>query len=351
MRPVALLLPGRLKARTGGTLYDRRIVDGLRAIGWHVDVHELDESFPHPTPEALASAARILDGLTEGTIALVDSLALGVMPALLEHAASRVTIVALMHLPLASNPALDRESAARFAADEGRALSTARRVIVTGAVTLDWLAQYAVAADRLALVEPGTDRAPLARGSQDGAVQLLTAATLNPGKGHELLLRALAAVPPSDWRLTCAGSLARDPATADRVRATARALGLLDRVRFAGDLHAQALQVCYDESDVFVLATLGETYGMAVAEALARGLPVVSTRTGAIPALVGDHAGLIVEVGDEPALARALERVITDASLRARLAAGARAVRETLPTWEDASVRMAQVLQELDRHG
>ena len=54
----------------------------------------------------------------------------------------------------------------------------------------------------------------------------------------------------------------------------------------------------YDRTDVFVLATLRETYGMAVAEALAHGLPVVSTSTGAIPALVGTDAGLLVAPGD-----------------------------------------------------
>ena len=90
--------------------------------------------------------------------------------------------------------------------------------------------------------------------------------------------------------------LARDPATADRVRAMIRTLGLVDRVTLVGDLDAPRLsgvttaQTCSH-------ATLQETYGMAVAEALARGLPVVSTTTGEISALVGDDAGLLVRLG------------------------------------------------------
>ena len=98
-----------------------------------------------------------------------------------------------------------------------------------------------------------------------------------------------------------------------------------------GELDASALEDFYDRSDLFVLATLRETYGMAVAEALAHGLPVVSTRTGAIPDLVGSDAGLLVPPGDVQALTDALSRVIGDADLRARLAAGARDVRPTLP--------------------
>ena len=72
----------------------------------------------------------------------------------------------------------------------------------------------------------------------------------------------------------------------------------MDRVSLAGDLDAPRLSDCYDRADVFVLATLQETYGMAVAEALAHGLPVVSTTTGAIPALVGDDAGSLVPPGE-----------------------------------------------------
>ena len=106
-----------------------------------------------------------------------------------------------------------------------------------------------------------------------------------------MLLEALSAVPCRKWRLTCAGSLTRDPATAERVRATVARLGLEDRVSLVGDVDGDALAACYDSADVFVLATRQETYGMAVAEALAHGLPVVATTTGAIPELIGEERG------------------------------------------------------------
>ncbi|HWF85573.1 MAG TPA: glycosyltransferase, partial [Vicinamibacterales bacterium] len=157
--------------------------------------------------------------------------------------------------------------------------------------------------------------------------------------------RALAAVGRDNWRLTCAGSLDRHPQTVLRLRATLRELGLEDRVSLVGDLDAAALAACYDDADVFVLATLQETYGMAVAEALARGLPVVSTSTGAIPELVGHDAGLIVPAGDIEALTAALSQVVDNPHLRARLAEGARRVRDGLPTWEDAVGKMAEALE------
>ena len=120
--------------------------------------------------------------------------------------------------------------------------------------------------------------------------------------------------------------------------------GLDDRIVLTGELDAPGLDALYDRADLFVLPTLHETYGMAVAEALARGVPVVGTRTGAIPELVGDDAGILVPPGDEKAFTDALRAVITDPGLRTRLAAGARRRRDRLPSWEDAVRKMSEAL-------
>src|SRR5207344_1674057 len=122
----------------------------------------------------------------------------------------------------------------------------------------------------------------------------------------------------------------------------ARRAGLETRVSFAGERGRAALDVLYDAADVFVLSTWYEGYGMAVAEALARGLPVVSTATGAIGDLVGADAGLLVPAGDVAALTDALSSIVGDAGLRARLAAGARGVRQRLPSWDNAAAAWAQ---------
>ena len=361
MPPVVLVVPGRLDARTGGSIYDRRVVEGLRKRGWFVEVLELDASFPYPTAASLAHADRALAAVRSGTIAIVDGLALGAMPDLIAREASRLRIAALVHLPLAATVGLGRNTAARFRKAERLALGAAALIVVTGRATLPLIARYKLAPDRVVVVEPGTDGAPLARGSggnRAGAgagrtrpLELLSVATVHPGKGHDMLLEALAAVPCQSWRLTCAGSLTRHPKTADRVRAMVKDLGLEDRVSLVGDLGGPALAACYDVADVFVLATRQETYGMAVAEALARGLPVVATMTGAIPELVGDGAGLLVPVGDTQALVEALSRVLDDADLRASLAESARRVRHRLPDWDETSGHMAAALDWLAAHG
>jgi glycosyltransferase involved in cell wall biosynthesis len=349
-KSVVLVVPGRLDTLTGGYGYDRRIVAGLAARGWTVTVRELHDSFPFPTPEARAEARSVLASIGDGALVLLDGLAFGVLPDEAEREAGRLRLVALVHHPLAAEAGLSVADANALEADERRALATVQRVVVTSRRTAAALAPYGVGQDRISVVEPGTDPAPLAVGSTGGPLHLLCVASLVPRKGHDVLFRALASIPCRGWRLTCVGSLDRPGAMAERLRTLARTLGLEDHITLAGEADGARLETHYASADVFVLPTLYEGYGMVVAEALAHGLPVVSTHTGAIAELVGDQAGILVSPGDVKALANALSQVLVNDNdgdavrVRERLARGARQVRDTLPTWDEAVRKMDDVL-------
>jgi glycosyltransferase involved in cell wall biosynthesis len=357
-RSLIVVVPGDLETRTGGYGYDRRIVAGLRERGWQLELRSLDDTFPFPTGAARQEAARTLAAIADGATVLVDGLALGALPDEAERERGRLNLLALVHHPLAEETGLDPSTARALEESERRALAAVRSVVVTGEATAALLEQrYGVGPERIAVVRPGTDRAPLARGSapmsaddpEPRELTMLCVATLTPRKGHEILFRALASLPHRRWRLRCAGSLDRDRARVGQLIELLRGEGLEDRVDLLGDLDVDRLAVEYDRSDLFVLSTLYEGFGMAVAEALARGLPVVSTATGNIPALVGDEAGILVAPGDLVGFAGALSRVAGDPALRRRLAAGARRVRERLPTWDDSVAAMARLLETVPR--
>lgn len=344
MGHIVFLVPGRLDAKTGGCIYDRRIVQELRALGWSADVQEIDGSFPNPTSQALVDAAGVLAAIADETIVVIDGLAFGAMPAEAAREAARLRLVALIHHPLAAETGRSPEAVARLTDSETRSLACARAVIVTSRATARALAEYGVTADRIAIVEPGTDRVPRAKGSAGAVVQLLCVASLTPRKGHETLFRALATMTDLRWHLTCVGSLDRDGATVTALRAQLRMDGLEDRVSLVGEADEAGLAAYYDGADVFVLPTEYEGYGMAIAEALARGLPVISTPTGAIPDLVKDGAGVLVPPGDVRALSAALSDIVRDASLRARASRAAILVRDRLPSWKVAALHMDDAL-------
>jgi glycosyltransferase involved in cell wall biosynthesis len=273
------------------------------------------------------------------------------MPQLIELHARRLVIIALIHMPLASEFGIAPAVAECRRRQERCALQFVRHVIVTGRSTERALAEEGVDPSFLSVVEPGvlmpTARRPRALAG-DGAVKMLCVATVQEGKGHELLIDALAPLAHIPWHLQCIGSLTRSPVTVQRLTDRLQSLGLAERVALVGELPHAALSELYLAADLFVLPTLRESYGMAVAESLAHGLPVISTRTGAIPELVG-AAGLLMEPGDRDSLHAALERTLTDSALRALLRAAALAASRRLTPWPQACERMAQILDRVYR--
>lgn len=176
---------------------------------------------------------------------------------------------------------------------------------------------------------------------------LLCVGTLTPRKGHALLLQALSRVRELDWRLVCIGSMTRDPATTWQVVRAVTDLGLQERVRFIGEQDEAGVGFWYARADLFVLASYHEGYGMVLAEALARGLPVVATRAGAVADTVPDDAGLLVPPGDADALAEMLWRVLCEPGLHANLKKGAQAARARLPVWPAVAEAFAAELRRV----
>ena len=345
---VRFLVPGPLDQRTGGYLFDRHVVEGMRACGRKVDVVELPGRFPAPDALARESCEASLERLPDAAVAAVDGLALAGFSRCLRRHARRLAIVGFVHHPLALETGLRRAEAARYAALEARLWPLLRGVICPSATTARAIETAGIEAQRIAVAPPGTARPAAALRRSGGAtVRLLAVGTLTARKGHALLIEALAQLRDSAWTLVCAGSLERDAQAATRVRAAIAAHGLADRVRLAGELSSRELAREYEAADMFVLPSFHEGYGMAFAEALIHGLPIVATTAGAIPETVPAKAALFVPPGDVTTLRAALARAIHDDQLRARLAAGAAEAGAALPTWPQAVAHWAATLDRL----
>lgn len=343
------VVPGPLEQLTGGYVYDARMVEGLRTRGRRVRVHNLAGTFPDPDAVARAALRDVLASLPEGAPVVVDGLAMGGLPEVLEEQASRLRVLSLLHHPLAEETGLPDGLAARFRASERRALAACAGVVVSSAFTARALVAYGVAPERVRVVVPGTDRAPLAVGPQPGEPPaLLCVASVTPRKGHDVLVAALERTLDVAWTCICAGSLERDRAHADSVLHRAAHAGLSGRIDFVGERHGEALAALYHNASVFVLPSHYEGYGMVLADALVRGLPVVSTRGGAIPFTVPADAGILVEPGDAVAFAHALRTMLDpDTGLREERASAAARHGAALPTWEQAAAAFASAVDEL----
>ncbi|MFK3979074.1 glycosyltransferase family 4 protein [Micromonospora sp. NPDC050397] len=327
---------------SGGNSYDRRVLRGLAGSGWSVREHPVPGAWPRPDATERAGLDRVLAGVPDGAVVLVDGLVASAVPEVLVPQAERLRLVVLVHMPLGDESADQR-------AAEGTALAAATAVVTTSEWTRRRLRDlYALPADRLHVALPGVEPAPVAAGSAAGS-ELLCVAAVTPHKGHDVLAAALATLTELTWDCVCVGALTRDPGFVAGLRRQMSGDGIADRVRLAGPRTGDALDAAYARADLLVLPSHGETYGMVVTEALARGIPVLATSAQGLPEALGrapdgSLPGLLVPPGDPPALAGALRRWLGDGDLRRRLRRSARDRRTTLTGWEKTVKRVADVL-------
>ena len=347
---------------TGGWVYNERLLDGLARLGWRVHRLTLPAGFPNPTVAARAEAAAAFRAIADGALVLVDQLCLGVLPEVAKAEAQRLLLVMIVHHPLALEDVRAHDASHAYAQSERTALQHVSAAIATSPNTARILAaDYAVDDDRIIVAVPGIDRTPLSSrclspgsnhqrtleqadrwipGTRPGmtspghSINLLSVGAVVPRKDHGALIAALAGLPHLPWRLVIVGNTTRAPAHLARIRTRIAASGLSSRIKLTGELTARALARRWQTADLYVAASRHEGYGMAIAEALARGLPVVTTRAGAVGQWIGHRGAIVVPDGNTAQLRAALARILSQPALRTELRRGAVARRRALPTWQ-----------------
>lgn len=340
-----LAFPGELSTPTGGYAYDRAVLAALPGAGVETVPLSLPAGFPFPGPRQVRGALDLLARVPADHILLIDGLALGALPPAdigrLPHAR-----VALVHHPLALEAGLDAAQSRHLAINERAVLAACGAVVCTSPGTGRTLvSDYGVDPARLTVALPGTRPAP--RVAADGdPPRLLAVGSLIPRKGYETLVAALATLTDLDWSLDVIGGLDFDPAHVARVRGAIAQAGLGDRIRLLGASSPQDLETAYGGADLFVHPSHYEGYGMVLAEALRRGLPVVCTTGGAAAETVPDGAGIKVPPGESGALAEGLRPLIADRAARRRLADAAFRAGQALPGWEETARAIAGALSQ-----
>jgi glycosyltransferase involved in cell wall biosynthesis len=336
IKNIIFAYPGDITTPTGGYIYDAKIIAGLRDVGVKITALSLGEGFPYPCPDTHQNATQILADAAPNTTLIVDGLALGILPEAAQIIAECGRLIALVHHPLALETGVSEQDAAAFKTSETLALSFAHQIIVTSPTTAKILhTHYNVDENRLHVALPGVEPAVFSQGSKGKTTQLLSVAAISQRKGFDVLIAALDSLKSLDWHLTIAGDLTRSPDITAKLMQQVSNAGLNDRITFLGSVHQSQLTSLYTKVDIFVLASRYEGYGMAYAEGLAHGLPIIGTTGGAISDVVPQNAGILVPPETIEPLAEALRSLIQDKTARANYAAGARQAAAQLPRWSD----------------
>ena len=355
LRTVHFVMPGGVDdpaAPSGGNAYDRRVSLDLPGFGWQVHKHAVDGEWPRPAAAARAELARVLRELPDGAAVLMDGIVACGVPEIVVPEADRLSLAVLVHLPLGDETGLEAAVAAELDEKEPTVLRAVSAVIGTSEWAVRRLvSHHGLAPERVHVATPGADIAPLASGT-DGVSRLLCVATLTPRKGQHRLIEALAAAADLPWTCECVGGFGNDPEYVDHLRDLIKRHGLQDRLHLAGPRAGAALDATYASADLMVLMSYAETYGMAVTEALARGIPVLATDVGGLPEAVGRAPdggvpGILVPPEAPAALAAELRGWFGEADVRRRLKAAARGRRAALDGWATTARSLAGVLTRL----
>lgn len=321
-----LVVPPDVDTPTGGNVYDLAVAAALLDDGDEVDIVRC-------APSALeAVLRRPWSGHT-----VVDGLLACPLPQIV--AATRVGV--LVHMPLGLQSGLEPDQATRLDELEGEALRAASQVIATSHWCVQYLAEQHGVHDA-AVAPPGVVSASLSEGSDPPLITQLAA--LVPHKNQLGVVAALRAVQDLPWQARLTGAVDRDPDYATAVRDAVTDAGLSTRIDITGPMPRDE---AWTGTDLALLPSLVESYGMVVTEALARGIPAVVSEGGPVEALgvtdEGEQPGVVIPAGQSDALARVLRRWLTDARHREDLRARALLRRHTLDGWETTAraIRLA----------
>ena len=341
-KDLVFITPGPLETETGGYVYDRHLVAGLRDRGWRVDHVAVGESFPEPTSQHMDHAREVLTALGPDQPVIVDGLALGAIdPSIV--AQMHAPLWALVHHPLAYEGGLEAWRREKLYATEKANLSRAQGVIVPSSHTRQLVvSEYGIPDSRVHIVTPGVTR-PAGQRSPSSPPMIVSVGIIAPRKGHDVLLRALHQIESLPWEAVIVGGV-RDEGYRGELVDLREQLGLDSRVEFAGEVSNDEREKLYQRALVFALATRFEGYGMVFDEAMAHGLPIVSCDTGAVGDTVAPGAGVLVPVDDPEAFAAALREVLTNSLTRAAMSEAGLEAADRLRGWDAAAASVGQIL-------
>ncbi len=343
---IGLVIYGSLDTLTGGYLYDRLMVEAWRASGhevvlfslpWRNYALHLSDNANYTFFRRLQTAA--LDVLIQDELNHPSLLWLN--PRLRRRVA--YPILSLVHLVKVSErrPAWQNRF---YGWLERRYWQTVDGFIYNSQDTRRLVEGMLGRQPPGVVVYPGRDHlSPLPRAARtdDQPLRLISVGNVVRRKGLHTLLVALAQVGRGDWQLTVIGSLTMEPAYVADLHAFLRQRGLADRVMWRGAVPNSEIAPYLAASDLFIMVSQYEGFGMVYLEALAAGLPVIASTAGAAGEIVRHgQEGFLLPPENPAALAGLLRRLLANRASLLPLSRAAHARWQQFPTWTEGAEKI-----------
>jgi glycosyltransferase involved in cell wall biosynthesis len=357
---VGLIIYGSLETLTGGYLYDRKLVEYLKAQGDRVEVISLAwrNYFSHLTDNASRPLLRrlreakfdalIQDELNHPSLFLVNR-----------------RLKRQVHYPIVTLVHLLRSSESRPAWMNRLYKAVERRYFksVDGAIfncnTTRATVKHLLGRDVPGVVAyPGRNHfdsrfSPekiAERARQPGPLRIIFLANVVPGKGLNTLIESLSQMPPGSWRLMVVGSLTMDSSYSHGIRNQIARAGLSDYVELVGAVPNDEVPNYLVRNHILVGPSRYEALGIVYLEAMGLGLPVIATAAGGAHEIVSHgEVGFLIPPGDADMLALHLRQIEQDRERLFEMGLAAYKRVNMHPTWDQSFGRIRDFLQSLVR--
>ncbi len=341
---IHLIIMGDIQSLTGGYLYNLRMIEGLEQKGYSVNIFGYD--WPWKNESDLGRICRFyFEKLTVGSCILIDSLVLARLQMPVREFSNRFIFVGLIHLPASYK--FVPGGTGKLSGEELMALHQMKRLIVTGQFTHDLLCKAGVNPANIRIVEPGTDPFPQKTHYKPVPSELLCIANFSPIKAQDILICSLSGLTARTWTLHLYGDKDRDKEYSNRINSLIKQFHLETRVILHGIATRDEITALFLNADLFVMPSLFESYGMALTESLAHGVPVLTTRAGNIPRTVPDGMGILVKAGKAEELTDAIRSLLDDPNKYASLCAAASRYQLHARSWEQAVTEFEKIIREI----
>lgn len=355
---VGLVIYGSLETVSGGFLYDRLLVEHLRAAGDQVEIFSLpfrsyalllSDNWSRELERTLLTSR--LDVLIQDELNHPSLFALN--PCIRDRLGC--PIVSIVH-HLRSQELRPGWQNWIYRWIERQYLNSVDAFVFNSQSSRRTVETLLTETKPSTVAYPGGDRlgsAPSSdfvrmRARQSAPAQLLFLGNVIPRKGLHTVLSALGQVPEDQWTLTVVGSLTNDPAYVSHVRALAQRLGIASRIRFTGSLDNLEVTAILARSNLLVVPSSFEGYGIVYAEAMRWGVPVIaSTAGGACEIVEHGITGALIPPGDVDALAWWVNSLTSDRARLESLSLAANERTKTQPTWSESTAAIRGFLQSI----
>lgn len=341
-------ITGDINTPSGEFIYNKKIVDGMRNRKYKVFVHNLPADFPFPNANSISQFETVVKSIPSDDLLFIPGAVIASSPSIFEEYLKSHKIIAFVHVPASLSNDLTIYQKEIALASEKTALAKIKICITSNEYAKDALEERGVPSSAICLAKAGTDPYPVKTNYRNLPLDLLSISNYTRKNGLINLIKALSALKNKNWKLICYGVKDYDPNYFDEINQLIKKYGLAERIALNDTIEHDNISEVYLASDLVVLPSDNESFGMTISEALMHGIPVFSSATGLINRDIPTKACKFFKPGNVYDIQSVLELLLENELVYKELCTNAKLYHHQARLWEKTIDDFDSVLKKVN---